>query len=142
VCESSIEFYPLARQLDLDLSIASRLPTGHYSTKNGYLIAVAQGAGCIYETDNDNTPLQNWSSRTEETDAFSVLDSGWANVYQFFSNSSLASGRAFVAANVITCYEALVNAGFFHHDEINLPLLWIHDMRDALKKSHSAAVPS
>lgn len=302
VCEGSIEFYPLARQLDLDFSITRRLPTGHYSRKNiGYLIAVAQGAGCIYETDDDNAPLQNWSSRTEKTDAFSVLDPGWANVYQFFSNAriwprgfplqyiktgletrlrisestirvnapiqqglvnnspdcdaiwhlllggshnfephasvhlpegtwcpfnsqstwwwpdafpllylpthcsfrmtdiwrsfiaqrciwelgcglvfhgpeviqernehdllrdfmdevpgyqrnhelanilenlSLSKGRETVAANMITCYEALVNAGFFHHDEIKLASLWIHDMRDALKKSHIAAVPS
>ena len=84
------------RFLDLDAQLASpfelarQLPVGHYTRKNvGYLEAIAQGAGCIYETDDDNAPLDDWALRTLETPALRVTDVGWVNVYRHFSEKRI-----------------------------------------------------
>ncbi len=55
------EFFTLAQQAGLPFCLASLLPAGHYARKNlGYLVAMARGARCIYETDDDNAPNQAW----------------------------------------------------------------------------------
>lgn len=80
------EFYSLQAQQQLPLSLARKLPTGHYARKNiGYLLAIRQGADCLYETDDDNEPKANWEPRRLETEARLVSDRQWCNVYRFYS---------------------------------------------------------
>lgn len=89
------EFFSLQDQLESEFKLAELLPTGHYSRKNlGYLYAIAQGAFCIYETDDDNAPLAHWQPRGEyvqdvrviEPDASEQPQAGrWVNIYKYFS---------------------------------------------------------
>jgi len=85
-----VEFFSLDAQLDLDFELARRVPTGHYSRKNvGYLHAIRHGATCIYETDDDNAPLQSWSPRQETVAACSIEETGWVNVFRLFADSRI-----------------------------------------------------
>ena len=80
------QFYPLAEQQRLPFALARRLPVGHYSRKNlAYLLAVARGAGCIYETDDDNMPSPAWQVRPLVVEAQAVAARPWMNVYAAFS---------------------------------------------------------
>ena len=81
------EFFSLARQLSRPWRLSQSLPTGHYARKNlGYLEAIAWGAGCIYETDDDNAPNDRWRPRTRRTSARIVDRPGWCNVYRLFTD--------------------------------------------------------
>ena len=83
----SVDFCPLEKQVELSFRLARMLPTGHYSRKNlGYLIAFSRGAGCIYETDDDNAPLPGWAPRLQRVAAQKVAPRPWLNVYQLFSD--------------------------------------------------------
>lgn len=85
-----VEFLPLAAQLVSVFNLARKLPVGHYARKNiGYLAAITQGAGSIYETDDDNAPLADWAPRTEIVQACSFADRGWMNVYRFFCDGNI-----------------------------------------------------
>src|SRR4030095_2662661 len=89
VLEAS-RFLSLADQLNSDFDLARVLPTGHYSRKNlGYLSAISQGASRIYETDDDNAPLDNWQPRIEMIRASRVEQRGWANVFRLFSDDRI-----------------------------------------------------
>jgi len=84
--EGSI-FLSLADQIKLDLNIAGLLPTGHYARKNiGYLYAITQGAGCIYETDDDNAPNDFWQVRDKQVCARILKHDGWVNIYKYFTD--------------------------------------------------------
>lgn len=89
-------FLSLENQLDLSFSLSKLLPTNHYARKNtGYLYAISQKANCIYETDDDNAPLENWSLRSEQVSGVNeVLPQGeaeveWVNVYQYFTSENI-----------------------------------------------------
>jgi hypothetical protein len=80
-------FLPLADQKNLGFKITSLLPTGHYARKNiGYLYAMAQGADCIYETDDDNAPNDCWQARNKQVEACKLKQNGWVNVYKYFTD--------------------------------------------------------
>ncbi|MFN0111790.1 MAG: STELLO glycosyltransferase family protein [Blastocatellia bacterium] len=82
---AKVEFLSLQKQLTLDFKLVNSLPTGHYTRKNiGYLRAIAWGALCIYETDDDNAPNEAWAPRQEFCDSISVKGQKWVNVYRFF----------------------------------------------------------
>ncbi len=84
------KFLSLAGQLASGMDLALKLPVAHYARKNlGYLEAISQGANCIYETDDDNAPLNSWVPRTQTTSAYRVEDRGWVNVYRLFSDQSI-----------------------------------------------------
>ncbi len=84
------EFYSLNSQLKLPFSLASLIPTGHYSRKNlGYLIAMQKGEDCIYETDDDNAPNEYWFIREKKTKTLIVEKSSWINVYNHFSTENI-----------------------------------------------------
>lgn len=78
-------------QLNLGFELASLLPWNHYSRKNlGYLYAIAHGADLIYETDDDNEPLETLNP----LERFSVLPSISApqsvvNIYAYFGRPDL-----------------------------------------------------
>ena len=76
----------LAQQRELPFELARLLPTRHYARKNlGYLEAIARGAACIYETDDDNHPLAHWRPRTLRAPASRVEVAGWYNAYAPFT---------------------------------------------------------
>jgi len=84
------DFYDLDSQLSLSYQLAHQLPTGTYARKNiGYLIAIAAGASCIYETDDDNAPLPGWAAREALVDAVPVVAEGWVNAYRYFSDENI-----------------------------------------------------
>jgi hypothetical protein len=83
---------PGARLLTIEDQIASgfrlgrELPTGHYARKNvAYLVAMWRNPECIYETDDDNAPNDNWRPRERRTTACVCSPKRWANVYRMFS---------------------------------------------------------
>jgi len=81
-------YYSVAQQIACDLEFARVAPLNHYSRKNiGYLIAMANGAQVIFDTDDDNAPLETWKRRAPETKARACRQAGWVNVYQWFSDA-------------------------------------------------------
>ena len=82
------EFHAFAAQPQLPLALAKIVPAAHYARKNiGYLLAVQQGAECIYETDDDNAPLPGFAPRAERTSAAKVSPGRpWFNVYKLFTD--------------------------------------------------------
>ena len=89
-------FLSLEDQLKGEFELASLLPTKHYARKNiGYLTAIQQRASCIYETDDDNGPLETWKLRSEHITRASGLKSSdartpsWVNVYKHFSQENI-----------------------------------------------------
>jgi hypothetical protein len=93
--DGPVEFLSLDDQLASPFGLARVLPVGHYCRKNiGYLQAIAQGAGCIYETDDDNAPLPSWAPRGEQIEAARVVagperETRWVNVYKFFTDGHI-----------------------------------------------------
>ena len=73
------EFYNLGRQRQLDFKFAQLCPTKHYARKSiGYLLAVANGASIIIETDDDNIACSEfWEERREVANA--ILSSEYRN---------------------------------------------------------------
>ena len=86
-----VMFLSLQDQFESRFDIARKLPVNHYARKNiGYLHAIAQGASCIYETDDDNTPLVGWDPRSKKLNVKVVEDKRqWANVYSLFSSKRI-----------------------------------------------------
>ncbi len=83
-------FLSLADQAELPFRLARALPTDHYARKNiGYLLAVAEGSACIYETDDDNVPAAGWTARTPTVDAVRLPLRPWMNVYRLFSDDPI-----------------------------------------------------
>lgn len=88
------DFLTIEAQLASGFSVAELLPTKHYCRKNvAYLQAIRSGASCIYETDDDNAPLDSWTVRDQWIDGLRFVDDGsgasprWINVYRFFSDN-------------------------------------------------------
>lgn len=89
-------FLSLDEQLAGGFRLAELLPTKHYARKNiGYLQAMRAGATCIYETDDDNAPLNSWRVRSEYVAEPEILCStgdrrpAWVNVYRHFSGENI-----------------------------------------------------
>ncbi|QDT55841.1 hypothetical protein Pan44_38890 [Caulifigura coniformis] len=92
--EWPVDFLDLAAQQAGPFKLGNALPVGHYARKNiGYLQAIASGASCVYETDDDNAPLPSWQPRTEQlSDVVSVGEispARWVNVYRYFSKENI-----------------------------------------------------
>lgn len=82
------DFYSIERQQGLVFKLAKALPVNHYARKNiGYLLAMAEGAEVIIETDDDNVPLPDfWNKRNRTTDAHLLMDRDWVNIYKYFTD--------------------------------------------------------
>jgi hypothetical protein len=67
------------------------LPWNSYTRKNiGYLHAISQGARVIYESDDDNIPLENWVNEPEfEIDAELISDASFVNIYSYFTDKKV-----------------------------------------------------
>jgi len=87
-------YFSLDDQLELGFSISELLPENHYARKNiGYLAAMKSGCKVIYETDDDNQPMENWAYReVEQIQNFHIKPknkSTWVNVYKFYSDENI-----------------------------------------------------
>ena len=82
------DFWSVKRQLELDSKFAKLCPTRHYARKNiGYIIALQNGTEELVETDDDNLPREEfWQPTTKIIKAVDVRETGWINVYKYFSN--------------------------------------------------------
>jgi hypothetical protein len=84
-------FYSLAEQRALSFRFAQICPTRHYARKNiGYLIASAEGASVIIETDDDNIPEEEfWNDRSRSQSVPLLSNTGWVNVYRYFTDANI-----------------------------------------------------
>jgi hypothetical protein len=84
------ELVSIEQQKELPFKLARVLPEKHYARKNlGYLLAISRGCECIYETDDDNAPMDLWRLRSLETEAYRVqkrVEVDWANVYGAYTS--------------------------------------------------------
>jgi len=70
-----IDFLSLTDQQASEFELARKLPVGSYSRKNvAYLHAIAAGVDFLYETDDDNVPLDSWQLRSEAVAAARSID--------------------------------------------------------------------
>jgi hypothetical protein len=83
------DFYDLERQGAAGFEFAQRCPVRHYARKNiGCLLAFRDGAQVIVETDNDNAPYQEFGNdRNRQVDAPLLCQTGWLNIYRYFSTT-------------------------------------------------------
>ncbi len=81
-------FFSVERQRQTELRFAGLCPTGSYARKNiGYLLAMADGAGIVVETDDDNFPREAfWRERRRRERVPMLNRQGWVNVYGYFTD--------------------------------------------------------
>ncbi|MEQ9409408.1 MAG: STELLO glycosyltransferase family protein [Fuerstiella sp.] len=94
--QEQLTFLSIDDQLASGFQLAQLLPTKHYARKNvGYLQAIRANADCIYETDDDNAPLDSWEPRAEYLVDAEILKAvhdvppHWVNVYRHFSGENI-----------------------------------------------------
>jgi hypothetical protein len=86
------QFLDIKTQESSGYRLAEKLPTKHYARKNiAYLHAIKEGATCIYETDDDNKPNENWMLREQEITAALIVPSAdrWVNAYKYFTSQNI-----------------------------------------------------
>lgn len=78
-------------QYEVAHKLAGLLPWNSYTRKNiGYLHAISQGARIIYESDDDNIPLDNWVNEPEfYIDAELLCDASFVNIYSYFTDKKV-----------------------------------------------------
>jgi len=78
-------------QREVASKFAGLLPWNSYTRKNiGYLYAISQGARVIYDSDDDNIPLDNWVSEPEfSVDAEFLSDASFVNIYSYFTEKKV-----------------------------------------------------
>ena len=85
-----IDFLSLKDQQASEFELARKLPVNSYSRKNvAYLHAIAAGADFLYETDDDNAPLDSWQLRSESVFAARSVDptnGRWVNPYRYLGD--------------------------------------------------------
>jgi hypothetical protein len=79
------------RQQEIASKFSGLLPWNSYTRKNiGYLHAITQGARVIYESDDDNIPLDNWVSEPDfSTDAELLSEASFVNIYSYFTDKKV-----------------------------------------------------
>lgn len=84
-------FLSVDEQLRTGWRFAEACPTRHYARKNiGYLLAIADGADLIVETDDDNIPREAFfEARSRRVNVPAVSGTGWLNVYGYFSDVTI-----------------------------------------------------
>lgn len=89
--QTDFNFLSLEVQTQEFPALAALTPTQHYSRKNlGYLKAKGLGATWIYETDDDNLPIEDpFRHRSLEIDASTFnTENDWLNIYEVFGFDS------------------------------------------------------
>lgn len=84
-------FLSLEIQQESKFSYAKICPFNSYARKNiGYLYAMANGARCIAETDDDNRPYSGFlQDLSPFVTARLLAVDGWVNVYRLFTDSKI-----------------------------------------------------
>lgn len=85
-------FFHIDDQRKMGFQLAELLPEKHYTRKNlGYLAAIAEGADCIVETDDDNLPRPEFfQPRSPSVSARIVSNApGWCNAYKAFTDAHI-----------------------------------------------------
>ncbi len=87
-------FLSIVDQQGIFSDFVGLLPRNTYARKNvGFLYAMSLGAECLYETDDDNYPLTDWSVRRRIVEkAFlphACESGGWVNVFRYFTSENI-----------------------------------------------------
>jgi hypothetical protein len=86
--DEGCRFLSIATQRASRWRLAKVLGERHYARKNlAFLEAIASGAQCLYETDDDTFPNEAWHLRDERVQAEEVRSGDWANVYRLFTDT-------------------------------------------------------
>ncbi len=86
---SNLTFLSIEDQYKLGFKYVSSSPYNHYARKNiGYLYAMRENADVIYDTDDDNTPYDDWGVPDFICDQRVVADQ-YMNVYKLFSREKI-----------------------------------------------------
>ncbi len=86
-----VEYLSVAQHHDVCPSLHEALPFNHYCRKMvGYLYAVARGAECIVDTDDDNIPKADWRFPDSEG-IFSCTEQnrGFVNIYELYTDQKI-----------------------------------------------------
>lgn len=80
-------FLSIEKQKQFCATFTALIPVNHYCRKNiGYLYASEHGAEWIFDTDDDNIPLETFVERlTASRRAKVITHDGFVNVYRYFS---------------------------------------------------------
>ena len=83
----NVEFISASEQEKMDSPFVKSLPWNSYTRKNiGYARAISRGAQVIYDTDDDNMPLDNWIREPSFEAKEEVIDKpAFVNIYSFFT---------------------------------------------------------
>jgi hypothetical protein len=84
-------FLTLEKQLEEFPDFSEFLPYNHYSRKNiGYLYAIKHKYDVIYDTDDDNIPVENWSNVLDNKyDIYEISNCKFVNIYKLFSDLNI-----------------------------------------------------
>lgn len=86
----NVTFLSVEDQINLKYNFVKVCPYNHYARKNiGYLYAIKNGADVIYDTDDDNIPIDNWNM--PKFDCKLIIDSNcsFINIYKYFTNKNI-----------------------------------------------------
>ncbi len=85
------EFWNIENQKKLPFLLSEHLPLGSYARKNlGYLLAIQNGADIIFESDDDNFPLDNFFEEKELlNEVYFSENHQWVNIYQYFTAANV-----------------------------------------------------
>jgi len=89
-----VKYLSLDDQKELFPVFSSQIPWNCYQRKNlGYLYAIREGADLIFESDDDNTPYEDFNSLVASLMAFKPGSlnrvssvTNWANMYEYFGS--------------------------------------------------------
>jgi hypothetical protein len=84
-------FLSLEEQERFCQAFSNLVPVRHYSRKNvGYLYAMANGAEWIFDTDDDNIPLEDFAASLRATRPTTLISGAeFVNVYKYFCEEAV-----------------------------------------------------
>ncbi len=83
---ANCRFVSVEAQNNLGFDVVKALPYNHYSRKNlGYLVAIQSGAEIIYDTDDDNLPLDDWCVPDFQSSLALNDTRKFTNIYKYFT---------------------------------------------------------
>jgi hypothetical protein len=84
----NVKFISVTDQEKMDSTFVGMLPWDSYTRKNiGYQYAISKGAEIIYDTDDDNIPLENWNQNPIfQAEVEVITQPKFVNIYSFFTD--------------------------------------------------------
>ena len=98
----NVHFISANEQEAMNSPFSNALPWNSYTRKNiGYIHAISLGAEIIYDTDDDNIPLNNWDkSPSFDVDLEVINKPDFVNMYSFFTEKHVWP-RGFPLQNIL-----------------------------------------